>query len=139
MQTRFTRRYLNAFSLVRLFKIRSLQKVGVENDQDAKEYIINYWSTTLSTIVSPIDFQKVNYLDIEHLVALRCISTSIGSRNLLKVLSENIIGKPPILLNSDIENLDWFKLLNPIYSGLIEHSNLTSIGTLIGILYRDAN
>lgn len=117
--------------------IRPLQKIkNIDNWLEANKYIIGWWSSNISPLVDDGIFDVATSLDYEHLAAMGCIRISIGSSDLLAVLSNGIFESVHNLEESLLINQRWYTSLKKQWDGL-GHATATSTGRIIGILHRD--
>ena len=82
-------------------------------------------------------FDFATPLDYEHLAAMGCIRISMGSSDLLAVLSSDIFESVYKLEEPLLFNQSWYMSLKKQWGGL-GCSTATSTGRIIGILHRDA-
>lgn len=115
----------------------SLKIKNIDNYLEATKYVMTWWQSNITPLVNDGVFDSATSLDYEHLAAMGCIRISIGSIDLLTVLSNGIfeseykLEEPLLLLNQN-----WYTLLKKHWSGL-GHCTATSTGRIIGILHRD--
>ncbi len=77
-------------------------------------------------------------LDIDHLRGLSCISVSIASTDFVEKLTLPVKSGS---MNPTMESLHarpWWPIVNQLWKVRLKHVFLTSVGTLIGILYHDS-
>jgi len=93
-----------------------------------------WWGLTLDKLVPGLEEVEGNY-DFLHLAGLGCLTISIGKKDLNKVLVlKGIEGYTP---NIDIlRERPWWPSFERLWDSL-KHCTLTTVGVLIGTLYRD--
>jgi len=124
--------------LTTLKDIRPLPKIkNIDNYLEASKFMINWWSSNIFPLVNDGIFDIATPLDYEHLAAMGCIRISIGSSDLLTVLSSDIFESVHKLEEPLLFNQSWYTSLKKQWNGL-GHSTATSTGRIIGILHRDA-
>lgn len=114
----------------------SLKIKNIDNHLEASRYVINWWNSNVSPLVNDGIFDVATSLDYEHLAAMGCIRISIGTSDLLAVLSSNIFESEHKLEESLLFNQNWYTSLKNQWD-LLGCSTATSTGRIIGILHRD--
>lgn len=117
--------------------IRPLQTGNVIEPATAKLHINNWWSNNINPLLIDGIAISATALDYEHLAAMGCIRISIGSTNLVDIVSRGFFEPEHKFSESEFQDQIWYKSLEAQWSGL-GHSTSTSVGRLIGILHRDA-
>lgn len=117
--------------------IRPLQKASITDKSKAKNHIQDWWKNCIDPLISDGSVREATALDFEHLAAMGCIRISIGSSDLIKVISSGIVTPDPELTEVEFVDQIWFDSLKSQWEGL-GHATPTSIGQLIGILHRDS-
>ena len=116
------------------------RKLKVATPELATEVFVDWCKKNLHPFYSVADLKNITPLDFDHLVALSCLSMSIGSKDILKIMRSKLLenveersGDP-----TNIESLGWPEGFFQMWQHHGAHASLTSIGTLIGVLHRDA-
>ena len=109
---------------------------NIDNYLEASRYIIDWWNSNLSPLVNDEIFDVATQLDYEHLVAMGCIRISIGSSDLLTLLSSDLFESVHKLEEPLLLNQSWYTSLKNQW-GALGCSTATSTGRIIGILHRD--
>lgn len=117
--------------------IRPLQKSNVTDMSKAREILNNWWKQNIEPLITDGNLNQTTSLDYEHLAAMGCIRISIGSTELAKLVSNGIIEPSPNFNGTEFKGEGWYDALEQQWESL-GHSTSTSVGQLIGILYRDA-
>lgn len=121
--------------MARLFRIKSIG-IPIINDQDEYDRYVLSWFSVLELIFD--ELEDIKMIDLEHLEGLSCISFPPIIRKRKHIFSIPV--KPnqlePTYSLLESENW-WLKLDNLFKIGLFKNSQLTSIGSLIGIIYHD--
>ena len=117
--------------------IRPTQKFKATDNAIVQKNINTWWNNTISPLVSDGVLKYSTPLDYEHLVAMGCIRISIGSTDLLSLLSTGMAEIEVKLEESQLSSQNWYNSLKEQWNGL-GHSTTTSTGRIIGILHRDA-
>jgi hypothetical protein len=127
-------------TLVSVQTIGPLTKFNVNSSEQA-DAIFRDW--VVKNVRPLYELTKANgeitSLDFDHLVALSCLSMSIGSKDLLSIHKSKLFDKPDehpvrVTLDDDCWPLGFLQMWDRHGS----HASLTSIGTLIGVLHRDS-
>jgi hypothetical protein len=133
-----TSRQIKILSVLSTLKcIRPLKKANIEDPTLAKNHINEWWKGNIEPLISDKVVNQITFLDYEHLAAMGCIRISIGSSNLIQVISSGITGPDINLAEIELRGQSWFDTIEKQWEGL-GHSTPTTIGQLIGILHRDA-
>lgn len=135
--TCLTSRQIKLLAILTTIKdIRPLQKLNTNDLTAAKNFINQWWIQNIGILLDDGSFNQVTPLDYEHLVALGCIRMSIASSNLIQIISSGLIVADPTFSETEFDNETWYNLLTAQWVSL-GCSTTTSVGRLIGILYRD--
>lgn len=116
--------------------IRPLQRFNIADPFQAKNAINKWWKSNIDPLITGTNFNLATQLDYEHLAAMGCIRISIGSSELVKLVSREIAEPDPNFDASELKGQPWYDALEQQWQGL-GHSTPTSVGQLIGILHRD--
>lgn len=116
--------------------IRPLHKYNIVEPAVAKQFISTWWSNNIDPLLRDDVALSATALDYEHLAAMGCIRISIGSTKLVDIVSLGVIEPEHKFPESEFKDQVWYKSLTNQWNGL-GHSTATSVGRLIGILYRD--
>jgi len=119
-----------------LYSVRPLQKIKTTNSNEAKNYIASWWKMNIEPLITE-GFNSAVALDYEHLAAMGCVRISIGSMDLINVTSSGFIEPQVNFTEDELKDYLWYESLKKSWEGL-GHLTPTSIGQLIGILYRDS-
>jgi hypothetical protein len=122
--------------VVRLFSIRPDTPPKLESQEEYDNYVTSWWSE-LDRLSQGLE--GTTHLDLEHLVGLSCISVSFAAKNLLQLLTLATDGRQFKLDLSTFERFPWWSRFQRVWSVDVMHVTLTSVGTLIGVLYHDSH
>src|ERR1700730_1094706 len=106
------------------------------NVANPNQYVCDWWEKNLLPILDLFEFGIINALDLEHLVAMRCMRINSFGRDLITVLSDQFFDNKFTLDKAITEKHLFYDRLLSRWN-IISSVNLTSIGKLIGVLHRD--
>lgn len=124
--------------MVTLHSVRPMTKLKLATEEEAKTFAKNWWKGSLIPLMDDFDFKSITQIDLDHLNALGCLRISVGTKNLMTLLSHGITENTIRFVESDLGDTKWFEVLKGKFGEGIDHCSLTSTGSLIGILRRDA-
>lgn len=124
--------------LVSLQSIRPSNPQTLVSENNAKVFATDWWAQNLIPLMDDFDFKTITQIDLDHLNALGCIRISIGSKNLINLLSSNVTKNKIQFTEDDLKDTKWYGPLKEKFGEGIANCTLTSTGTLIGVLRRDA-
>lgn len=122
--------------LATIRSIRPLQKAQITDLINAKNYTSQWWKKNIETLIIDGKLDQATQLDYEHLAAMGCIRISIGSSNLIDLISHGLIEPETIFSEDAFAGQHWHDALKTQWETL-GHTTPTSVGQLIGILHRD--
>lgn len=119
-----------------LFDIRPAVPLEAKTQEEYDRVAVSWWNEHLD-ILCTSELMKTHGIDFRHLVGLSCISLSIGSKDMKKILA---LPQRSSTFSSQLEKLQsfpWWAPLKHIWDLGGKSANTTSIGALIGTLFHD--
>jgi len=122
--------------MTRLLFIRPTPPPEISDQSQYDKYVIS-WCESLGEFCRGLE--TIEGIDFQHLVGLSCISMSIGSKDLTKILA---LPATPGGMAPPMEQLGvfpWWANFQKLWHLGIKYATPTSIGSLIGTLYHDSH
>lgn len=119
-----------------LYKIRPLQPGKADSQEIYDKAIAGWWNGQLEQLCTD-NAEKATGLDFDHLVGTGCIRLSIGGHNLKDVFSLKTEKGQYSITEEVLEQYPWWSTIHKLWGLGMSNASLTSIGSLIGVLYHD--
>ncbi len=120
-----------------LYGIRPSSPPTPQNQEEYDEYVTEFWDGNMSRLLDP-DLLQTNPIDFSHLQALSCLVLQFGVYMLPTVLSIDPKPTPGTgFTMARVESKSWWPIFQRLWELGVQRATLTSIGSLIGTLYRD--
>jgi len=95
-----------------------------------------WWDQNLGPLCTP-DLRRVSPMDFRHLAGLACVSVNVIRNDLLKVFHRPTFWAIANPVLPQMEKYAWWEVFMHVWVAGLQNVTLTSVGTLIGIMYRD--
>ncbi|MFC1561463.1 LPO_1073/Vpar_1526 family protein [candidate division KSB1 bacterium] len=119
-----------------LFSIRPSEIPVITEQKEYDEYLLSFWK---NLEVLSDDLDNVTPFDFIHLQGVSCVSYNPSIRQSLAIMLKlPVKSKKFEITMAEFEKLSWWNKVTNLWGKGITYSNITSVGTLIGILYYDS-